>query len=81
MLIVTGKQEEDLVSCNQRVNVMSIEVLEAHKKEEEAKKTVKSLEEKMALLKTEKQQLNQQYVCLLCFILHKLCITVPPPSA
>jgi len=64
MLIVTGKQEEDLVSCNQRVNVMSIEVLEAHKKEEEAKKTVKSLEEKMALLKTERQQLNQQYVCL-----------------
>jgi len=62
MLKFTGKQEEDLVSCNQRINVMSIEVLEAHKKEEEAKKLVKSLEEKLARLKTEKQQLAEQYV-------------------
>lgn len=60
MLSITGKQEEDLVSCNQRVNVMSLEVMEANKKQQDAVKHSKSLEERCERLKGEKQELAQQ---------------------
>ena len=60
MLSITGKQEEDLVSCNQRVNMMSLEVMEANKKQQDAMKHSKSLEEQCARLKEEKQELVER---------------------
>ena len=60
MLKVTGKQEEDLVTSNQRLNMMSLEVMEANKKQQDAIKHSKSLEQQCALLKKEKQELAQQ---------------------
>ena len=60
MLSITGKQEEDLVSCNQRVNMMSLEVMEANKKHQDAVKHSKSLEEQCVQLKQKKQELVEQ---------------------
>ena len=57
MLSITGKQEEDLVSCNQKVNMMSLEVMEANKKHQDAMKDIKSLEEQCARLREERQEL------------------------
>ena len=60
MLSITGKQEEDLVSCNQRVNMMSLEVMEANKRQRDAIKRSESLEEQYVKLKDEKQELVDQ---------------------
>lgn len=60
MLGITRKQEEDMVSCNQRVNMMSLEVMEANKKQQDAVKHSKSLEEQCVRLKQEKQELVEQ---------------------
>ena len=60
ILIFTGKQEEDLVSCNQKVNMMSLEVMEANKKYQDAMKRTKSLEEQCVRLREEKQELTEQ---------------------
>jgi len=45
ILRLTGKKEEVLVSCNQRVYMMSLEVMEAKKKADEATKNLKKLAE------------------------------------
>jgi len=60
MLSLSGKQEEDLVSCNQRVNMMSLEVMEANRRQEEAGKSLKMLEELCTRLKEEKHHLAEQ---------------------
>ena len=60
MLSITGKQEEDLVSCNQKVNMMSLEVMEANKRHQDAVKHAKSLEEQCARLREERQELADQ---------------------
>ena len=60
MLSITGRQEEDLVSCNQKVNMMSLEVMEANKKHQDAVKHSRSLEEQCARLKQENQELSQK---------------------
>ena len=60
MLSITGKQEEDLVSCNQRVNMMSLELMEANKKQEDTMKRLRTLDEQYGRLKEEKQQLAEQ---------------------
>ena len=60
MLSITGRQEEDLVSCNQKVNMMSLELMEANKKHQDAMKHSKSLEEQCKRLKEENQELTQK---------------------
>ena len=60
MLTIAGKQEEDLVSCNQKVNIMSLEVMEAKKKHQDALKDSKSFEEQCVRLREERQELTAQ---------------------